>query len=286
VASAQLTDLLNLSVVTCEGGTGACLEGVGSVLTWAPDEKRPNHIWTKQCTGFLVTSDIIATDSHCIPSAVRQHPELCSTYVGIKFPALGNHATEAQTCAQLIQASEIPNVDLEKKVWVRFLDYAFFRLQLLSKRQPLILSRRGVKNDAPLTVYVSDPVTVKKPGSQDRRIYTVIRKRQCESKQGTVAFADYDNDFADFVLGLGDKCRFAKGNSGSPALDDSGKVVALLFAKSSGLSDEVKQYLQKNGVTGQPEKFANNGFFINFSCLDTAKEVGLGPKASAVISSL
>lgn len=272
-SSDQLNFIFNQTIVTCEDGK--CPEGVGTFLAWEPfSETKVNGF---DCTAFLVSSTIAATNSHCVPDRVKQHPELCATYVGLKFPAQNNKPTESVACDRLIQASEIPPGDVEMKF--ALVDFAFIRLQHEIKREVFVVARDGVKDETPLTVYSSDPpheVAASKKKEEKARIYT-IRKKTCVSKQNTILLPQYSTDVSNFVLGLNSACSFEKGNSGAPAINSDGEVAAILFAQDPTAVERIKDFLKSIDGTGDPQVFAHNAYFVNFACLNVAKEVALAP---------
>ena len=278
--SDQLSDLLNHAIVTCEDGK--CPEGVATLLNWEPS-KGP-IVMTYECTAFLVSTTIAATNSHCIPDLVKQHPELCATYVGLKFPAQNDKPTEGVACDRLIQASDIPPEDTELKV--KFVDFAFIRLNRVVKRNSFVLSREGVKDETSLTLYSSDPEAkrILPDKTEDPNMYLTIRKKICVSKQNTILLPQYSVDNADFVVGLGSACTVRKGNSGSPAMTDEGRVVAIFYSGDTHAVDRIGDYLHSIDGTGDTKPFARNGFFVNLACLNVAKEVGLAPKPADCLS--
>src|SRR4051812_21170333 len=98
-----LEQILKNAKLVC--ATGACPEWVGENISWErlPDtEKQKNQSQTIECTGQLIAADLVMTNSHCIPKAVKDNYSLCSKYVGIKFPAIANHPEESFGCTKLI----------------------------------------------------------------------------------------------------------------------------------------------------------------------------------------
>jgi hypothetical protein len=273
----QLKELLQTNSVRCEG---PCPEAVGNVVGWAPDPQNENLVTEELCTGFLVAPDVVATNSHCIPQAVIDRPELCSERLGFKLPSVKDKPAEILTCARLIQASFVPTRDPDHRLnGFNFVDFAFFKVDKKSERHPLSIARHGVADNARLVLYSADPVqaTSSEPSA---RANTIIRRKECVTRQMTVMSREYQHDFSNVVFGYGPKCSMVHGNSGSPAFDENGSVAAIFFAFDEG-QETIKNYSQQAGalVPHFNPDWNHNGYFINYACLDLPKELGLAAPA-------
>jgi hypothetical protein len=159
------------------------------------------------CTAALVGDDLVLTNSHCIPSAVKLLPDLCASRVRISLP---NGATLA--CAQLVgfSARETPTSP----------DLALLRLEKKTGIAPLAIARSGVEPAAVLHSFRVNPDLKNRTGS--------LVASDCVATAGAYRMPVY-NSSADSQFVTGD-CQAVAGNSGSPVLGDDGAVHGLLQA--------------------------------------------------------
>lgn len=167
------------------------------------------------CTAFLVGEDLVATNSHCIPSAVKLMPDLCAERVKLELPPSGEFQTESLSCKTLLTASERPN-DFSP-------DLALLRLSKSTKRAPFLVNGEGVIPGESYTAYKVNPVRgqLNTPSGE-------IVKDTCEAVGNTYLFPLYRSESDSIFVGGG--CVSVPGNSGSPLLNKQGNAVGLIQA--------------------------------------------------------
>lgn len=270
----QLRVLLDASSVTCDG---RCPEAIGNFITWAPWTEKTIH--TDRCTAFLAAADVVGTDSHCIPPEVIANPALCAERIGIKFPAVGNRPAETLTCTEFIQTSYLPNRDWKNDGEVPNLkdpDFAFFRVQR-SARVPLAISRKGVKNHAALTFYVARKIPP--APNQIYHLDAIIKAQFCPTAQRSV-FIQYLHDFSNWAMSEGDACSIEHGDSGAPAVDETGVVPTILVATTE-VKKGLEEYAAQQDILLQTAKaWPTPAYSQNYACLDLPREVNQQAKPS------
>lgn len=165
------------------------------------------------CTAALVGEDLVLTNSHCLPSAVKLLPELCAERVRLIFPRTSGHPEETFACSQVLGFSEIPT-DMSP-------DLALLRLAKKTTRPFLPVNRSGVAGDTPLKSYKVNPDLSTFSG--------ILRAETCLSVANSYRMPIY-RQASDPALVLGD-CSAVPGNSGSPLLRQNGELVAVMQAE-------------------------------------------------------
>ncbi|RZA00189.1 MAG: trypsin-like serine protease, partial [Proteobacteria bacterium] len=135
VPAASLSDALKLredARLKCQD-PAHCPANVGLFLATKPDG-------VLSCTGFLVEEDVVATNSHCFPNAIKELSDLCAERVSITFAASGGRPEEKFSCAEFLGASARPNALSP--------DLALFRLAKKTGRAPFPIDRSGVAPEA------------------------------------------------------------------------------------------------------------------------------------------
>jgi hypothetical protein len=207
-----------------------------------------------QCTGSLIASDVVVTNSHCIPEGVKDGTAECSHLLGIKFPATNGHPEETAICDHLITASSI--VDKGNEGFLTKPDYAVFKLKSRLTRANFSLDRAGIKDGVSLTIYSVDPMS--KYELRGRLV-----KRSCTSTKGSLMNPDDVDTFSDVILGFGSNCDVHGGNSGSPAMGQDGKVVGLLHGgikEGISLEDTI-------GYSNIESTLYKPAFITNLACI-------------------
>lgn len=173
------------------------------------------------CTAFLVAPDLVATNSHCIPSAVKMMPDLCAERVRVIFPA-GEKAEESFACEALLGHSERPN-EISP-------DLALFRVKDTG-RAPLIVDRGGVKPNAPHTAFKMNPA---------KGASGTLVAQSCLTVPDTYRFPLYRTE-SDSIFVTGD-CPSVPGNSGAPLVNAAGQAVGIFQAELALAEEQKKQW--------------------------------------------
>ncbi len=211
---AQAVALLKEANLKCQGFD--CIEGVGMFLA-----TRPNALLT--CTAFLIEEDIVATNSHCIPSVVKDLPDLCASKIQILFPGGKSFSEERIACKELLGFSERPNAISP--------DLALIKLEKKTNRKPIPISRAGIFSDKP---HSSIKVN---PGSGASGI---LVKQDCTLVEKNYRIPIFDNPFSKiFVAG---DCPSQAGNSGAPLLNANGEAVGIFQADLPYSDQQIKAW--------------------------------------------
>lgn len=186
------------------------------------------------CTAFLVSADTIATNSHCIPSAVKLMPDLCAERVRVILPKSGEKMEESFACEALLGQSDRPN-EISP-------DLALFRVKPTG-RQAINVNRGGVKPNALHTAFKMNPAQ----GASGTLV-----AQSCLTVPDTYRFPLYRGESGSlFVTG---DCPSVPGNSGAPLLNADGQAVGIFQAELQLEEEQKKQWgpYLKEGETFAP----------------------------------
>jgi hypothetical protein len=168
-----------------------------------------------RCTGWLISPDILATNSHCLPPGADRPGDDCSGRIWGFFPKSGREAEERVECGKVISntgnSGTVPGQDI-----------AFLSLKESSKRPPLRVSRDGFPDGDHVKVVKVNPV---KGG---RFPLGVMQTVQCRITQHTQRLPAFD-DTKSPVISLS-TCEIVGGNSGGPIIDERDHVRGIIQA--------------------------------------------------------
>lgn len=244
----QIPDELNddsvvsRAYVSC-GTSSECHGGVAMVLIRDTDS-------SSLCTGFLVASDTLVTNSHCIPAALKSKGASCAKSLYFFFPATNGLAAERADCKEVSDVSVISS-EAENSLKP---DYAILKLQKPVNRPVFEVSREGFADNSELKVIKVDPWSSGAGG--------VMTATKCRVIQGTLAIPIFQDDLSP-IVSFSD-CDARHGNSGSPLLDSSGKVRGILQATLTREQTLLGSLFQ--ALTGE-ERVMPITMGTNFSCL-------------------
>lgn len=197
----------------------SCPAGVGMLVAQdGPD--------LKTCTAFLAGPDLLLTNSHCLPSAVKLRPTLCADRVKVVFPATQELAEESIACSTVIGATERQN-DISP-------DLVQLQLARPSKRAPLTLSSEGIVPAVSYSAIKVNPVRGE-PGKPTGEIVV----SDCLAVGETYLFPLFRRA-GDPVFTAA--CSSVPGNSGAPLLDKSGHAAGLLQATISPTAGQLQDW--------------------------------------------
>ena len=239
--------------VTCQSKDPAsCPEGVGMLAIHTT-------LGDGQCTAFLVTDQILMTNSHCVPEEIKKPGADCRKNLQMLFPETQDKKAEKVACAEVISASTITH----NKSDADFLskpDYAILKLARAVSRKPLSLARDGFPEGLKLTAYTVDP-------QSKTSIKGLLYPKTCDAVYETVLTPGFTHPNA--MVGTFVGCEVIGGNSGSPAVDSQGRVRALVHGG-----------IDKSVVNGEATKNKKPvGIFTNVACTDLPTALG-GARAS------
>lgn len=181
-----------------------------------------------RCTGFLIDSDQLLTNSHCLPDG-DQYLGNCGNYVFAHF--LGD---EHRSCKRISKRSKTSDPSYQDYV-VMELDRPIFGLN------PMRVSKRGFRDLEKATVYRVDM-------TQDLATQTydgIQSKVFCQASHSTMLATNVRSSLSPLMT-FGD-CPVKPGHSGSPILNSNGEAGAInqafLTPKDDTVTDQIRKFL-------------------------------------------
>ena len=246
--------------VVCAEPGASCPSGVAMLAI-------RSHGNLTQCTAFLVSDHAMLTNSHCIPAELKARLRTgavnCSDSLTAIFPRAAGFSEERVRCSKVVMASQITtrlDADFAQRP-----DYALFTLERSLKRTPFRMSRAGLPDGIKLTSFVVDPVSGHGLGGN-------LRKKTCAARQNSVVAPSFIQDKAS--VGVFDRCQISSGNSGSPAIDESGHVRAIVHA---ALPPRLQFALSGKSI----QRLNDIGYMTNAACTDLPTAAGQAQGHSA-----
>lgn len=191
------------SKVSCVG-PGQCHEAV-AMLAVATDEE------TFGCNGFLIASDLMITNSHCVPKELQNKGSSCTGRMWALFPQID------MAPAEIVGCSSVQDIIVSR--FGNDLDYALIKLDRPINRRLLAISRQGA-TDSPSTLHRVR--TTKENGVLVGR----LGRATCDVALNTIP-TPFAASESSPVVSLG-TCDLSPGDSGSPLLNDRGEVWGLV----------------------------------------------------------
>ena len=208
---ANLTEAQQLAQQTkvyCSQSNTDCSPSVAMISVTTPAS-------VGMCTAFLISDDLLATNSHCIPDDLKPADSDCSARIWAFFPEKGPYAASREDCARVLTASPIEEHVLHQ-------DYAFLKLKNPVARPSIPLDHGGFEDLKSYWITKVDPYT----GNNIPEGF--IRKTECKAVYATIALPSFVDPFTPLAL-LSD-CEIVHGNSGSPILDSNGSAKGIIQA--------------------------------------------------------
>lgn len=226
--------------------TAACPENVGMIfINRDGSADRPR---IAQCTGFLVSEDIVATNSHCIPDHLKVQNSNCEGQVAIRFIEPSGKPS-IFGCKQLLDYSPQSNFTAP--------DYAFFRIEK-SGMLPLKIHKQGLSDNQPIAIAKITPIV----GARGGR----LEVESCKVAIGTLLNLSSVSAWSKTSVGIG--CHVTGGNSGSPVLNQDNEVLGIVQAMltenySAGINRSFEMFKLE-----LPQNLKPHGIFTNLSCIN------------------
>lgn len=173
-----------------------------------------------RCTAFVVGPRVAMTNSHCIPNDLRRTNASFSGRGRIVFPL--NRGGNRSEIRSVLEASEISEVGTFESL--SGLDYALLSIDPVDPSIVLRTSIEGVGNLTPMSVYKVDP------GASGVHVASLVRAA-CDSQFFVSGMYQGFSPFSPTIYLPG--CTTISGNSGSPVVDQSGVVRAILYGGPS-----------------------------------------------------
>ncbi len=173
------------------------------------------------CTASLIGDSLAVTNTHCIPDDLRAAGSDCSNRIFIFFPGMPGRASERADCAEVIHTTNISS----KRVMP---DVAFIRLKAKPSRPVLGFSGDGFEASKVYHVEKVNPIQ-----NRDELAFTgELTNADCRAVYAT-EYTPATKGPGSPVIAFGD-CEIEHGNSGSPILDDLGRIHGVIQAMASG----------------------------------------------------
>jgi hypothetical protein len=237
--SSEAQKLAAQGQVTCKDPE-KCSDSVAMVVS---AEERSINL----CSGFMVSDDVLVTNSHCIPAALRGQDSPCRDKIHFYFPRTSKFEARHADCGKIVFASL---VDLPDQYMGP--DYAFVRLDQPSGRPKLEISTEGLAEAAPVSVVRMTPKSAVSPVGE-------IDTTQCRVVQRSYALPQFSQPLNPVVT-VGD-CKLVNGNLGAPVLDNRGQVRAIAHG-SLDFSKDVRYSLESRVEAS----ISDLAYATNFAC--------------------
>lgn len=239
------TRALRKTTLDCKG---ECPSSIGMIAQFEQDFGEDTFI--EQCTGFMVADNIIATNSHCVPDAVKTDSVACGERIGFVLPK-ADGTSYYRLCKKIVSMSQVSGgMDLD--------DYAFIEVEPLPV-EPLKVAQQGVPDAAEIRVHKINP-------HDDGTLGGSFESLNCQTAQKSLLNLYYIHQYSRTGLAMG--CEARGGNSGSPVFNSKNEVIGLLQSKK--VSDYLwflgEQLARKSNLT-LPEEAPAHFVFSNLSCI-------------------
>ena len=249
-SSEKIAEFVSDQRLTCSSIEG-CPGGLAKLISFHRDE---NYIlsantYPNRCNGFLVSPELLVTNSHCIPADLRQAGSSCD---GRIFAVFQN---EKLGCREITYTSPAEFDSLNTSA-----DIAFVRLQESSKNKPLQIKRLPLENNQQVVVHSTSQF-----GNSSK-----IEKQVCTIAYENYVLPVFDNP-QNPRLTLG-RCKILGGDSGSPVIDpQTGDVVAVIDGStlSEDFNSIINLWKERGLLLESIEPMATA---TNFTCVNLPDE--------------
>jgi len=224
-------------------GSQACPENVGMIYSQMNGANLKSQLL--QCTGFLVQNNIVVTNSHCVPDAIKLNGQPCQGLMAIKF-IRSSGKQDIFSCRRMISFSNLNTQKIS-------LDYAYFEIAA-SGISPTVISQESVSDRQKIKVIKVNP------NEKGGTLVTELCEVGLSSPMNFFGAKPWTkNNIA--VL-----CQSSLGNSGSPVFNESNKVIGVLqSAYTQAQLDEVRRLAPPE--IRVPERLSAHFIWTNLACV-------------------
>lgn len=219
--------------VSCQGAN--CPDAIAKVII-------KNSRGVGQCSGFLIKKNFVLTNGHCIPKQELKSYHQCNDKIAVLFPTNQKSFEENARCKKVHRYSQGKGK----------IDYLLFELDRKVDREPLEVKQSGVVNNEKFVAWTMNPVST---------THGHFVKKDCTSLRDTLLIPDGKTRYFP-VVAFG-SCLSIPGNSGSPIIDENGKVRAVVAGVFK------REYLQL--ITQAKPLYETAALFLraeNTACMD------------------
>lgn len=212
------------------------------------------------CSGFVVDTNKIMTNSHCVPEHLKSPRSDCKNRIHAYFPQTGSYFKTDVGCSRVLRASELnPKTGAAGPNLVE-IDYALLETEYPISRPAVALSGGEVADGEVLRSDRVNPLD----GDYPRGL---LVSESCEAVMKTALYPAFHRGDSPFVTS---RCNVISGNSGSPLFGRDGKVRAITQAVPSDTFKKVFSKLMLEPAA--PMSFASRLGCIQF------EEIGFTPR--------
>lgn len=191
------------------------------------------------CTGFLIKKNVLVTNRHCIPDSMTNKSASCASLTAY-FPKTQYTAEWKSTCSKITKMG--PELLFQITP-----DFAVIELKDSAPFNAFSVSNLGILDKQSVYIYKVNPK------STPTELEVINCTNVLNSHLNPLAKSS-DSIVFSFL-----PCAVVQGNSGSPVVDQSGNVVAILNARSDLNLGKMIPYLKKENIEA--------GFATNIKCI-------------------
>ncbi len=131
--------------ITCEKNN--CPDFVAGLTAVEPTGGETWYV--SVCSATLIASDLVLTNAHCIPKALRFAGAKCDQDISVKFPANNQHGFEQKDCLEVISVSQDHLTEVQP-------DWAVLKIKKATLRQPAPTQPRSLTSGEKVILYKVD----------------------------------------------------------------------------------------------------------------------------------
>lgn len=217
----QIETVLNNQNFECASLGGQCPSGLARLFILNPKDPERSAV----CTGFMVSATRLVTNHHCVSDA----EECDNTYLAI-FDGTNYQKAKCDSLIISKQDTANPN-DRDRK-----LDFAVMNISITYQGEFLPLSQTSAISGDKVNAWVIDHTGLDK--NPRNLLDARITEFQCEVK-------DQSTWKSLFMM----NCPIISGNSGSPAINQSGEVIGVIWGGTSNNLDSSLDLQSRRSLT-------------------------------------
>lgn len=199
----RLSEVIDNYHVSCEKP----MECPGYMAMLALEWKDDLGFYYTRCSSFLIGGDVMATNAHCIPDDLKVG-DSCVDRLYALFPKSKGNVAERVGCEKILSKFRDDEAGF---------DYAFIKLAKKMDREIPEVDFGERLNDMPITIWKVDP---------RESYFGLIRKVNCKILEDSLRnFSSFHTPNHPNFSYTG--CENLNGNSGSPLLNNDGKVIGI-----------------------------------------------------------